>query len=96
MAEVREQIARRRELVKDLKPYLTVAGASKGTVAGVKTGEGLLRWASAVKGRKARTILPDIMKFLRWRTEGRVNLGFYGNTPYATRSASAGFVLFVK
>ena len=26
----------------------------------------------------------------------RVNLGFYGNTPYATRSASIGFMLFVK
>ena len=36
VAEVREQIARRRELVKDLKPYLTVAGASKGTVAGAE------------------------------------------------------------
>lgn len=74
VADVRTQIARRRELAKALKPYLTVADVGKETVAGVKTGEGLLRWASAVKGWKARTILPDIMKFLRWRTEGRVCL----------------------
>ena len=72
--DVRTQIARRRELAKALKPYLMVADVGKETVAGVKTGEGLLRWASAVKGWKARTILPDIMKFLRWRTEGRVCL----------------------
>ena len=75
VAKVRTQIARRRELTKALKPYLTAVGVGKGeVVAGVKTGEGLLRWASAVKGWKARTILPDIMKFLRWRTEGRVCL----------------------
>lgn len=75
VAKVRTQIARRRELAKALKPYLTAVGVGKReVVAGVKTGEGLLRWASAVKGWKARTILPDIMKFLRWRTEGRVCL----------------------
>ena len=64
VADVRTQIARRRELAKALKPYLTVADVGKETVAGVKTGEGLLRWASAVKGWKARTILPDIMMLL--------------------------------
>ena len=75
VADVRKRIERRRELTKALKPYLTAVGVGKGeVVAGVKTGEGLLRWASAVKGWKARTILPDIMKFLRWRTEGRVCL----------------------
>ena len=71
---VRSQIVRRRELKKILRPYLSYAAKSASAVAGVKTGDGLLRWAAAVSGWQSRTVFPDIMKFLRWRTEGRVCL----------------------
>jgi len=74
VAEVRAQVLRRRELVKMLKPYRAASTASVPMVTGVKTGTGLDRWASVVSGWKARKILPDIMKFLRWKTEGRVCL----------------------
>ena len=69
---VRAQISRRRELAKMLKTHLAVSPAT--AVVGVKSGAGLERWASAVSGWKSRKILPDILKFLRWKTEGRVCL----------------------
>ena len=72
VSAVRKKIARRRELAKALKPHLASITATP--VSGVKTGAGLVRWASAVSGWKARNVLSDIMKFLRWRTEGRVCL----------------------
>lgn len=71
---VRAQIQRRRELAKVLKPYLTEAVSSAAVITGVKTGAGLVRWAQVVSGWKSRKALPDIMKFLRWKTEGRVCL----------------------
>ena len=69
---VRAQIARRRELEKKLKPYRMALAAPSAT--GVKVGAGLERWARPVTGWKCRKILPDILKFLRWKTEGRVCL----------------------
>lgn len=72
--EMRSLVARRRELTKLLKSYLAAPVAKPPKAVGVMTGEGLVRWASAVSGWKSRSILPDVMKFLRWPTEGRVCL----------------------
>ena len=72
--EMRSLVARRRELSKVLKPHLATSDAKPPKAVGVMTGEGLVRWASAVSGWKSRSILPDLMKFLRWPTEGRVCL----------------------
>lgn len=74
---VRAQIARRRELVKKLKTEGRGTKPKARTLPGVKAGASLMGWASAVTGWKARTVLSDILKFLRGKAEGRVCL-IYG------------------
>ena len=71
---VRSQIARRREIAKALSAYRADKGARMPVAAGVKAGAGLERWANVVSSWKCRRILPDILKYLRWKAEGRVCL----------------------
>ena len=69
--EVRAKIAKRRELAKLLKPYLSHPLPKKADGA-VKTGRELADWADLVSGWDFREVFPKILKFLRSPAESRV------------------------
>ena len=73
---VRKQIARRRELLKLLRPYGIAGRRPIRRDLAVKTGRELSDWADFVSGWDARDVFPDIMKFLRWPADGKILIVF--------------------
>ena len=73
---VRKQIARRRELIKLLRPYGIAGRRPIRRDLAVKTGRELSDWADFVSGWDARDVFPDIMKFLRWPADGKILIVF--------------------
>ena len=69
---VRRQIERRRELVKQLRPFDGGRKSPTRPDASIKTGRELSDWADFVSGWDARDAFPDVMKFLRWPADGKV------------------------
>ena len=73
---VRGQIARRRELLKLLRPYGVAGRHPARRDSAVKTGRELSDWADFVSGWDTRDVFPDIMKFLRWPADGKILIVF--------------------
>ena len=73
---VRKQIARRRELLKLLRPYGVAGRRPVRRDSAVKTGRELSDWADFVSGWDMRDVFPDIMKFLRWPADGKILIVF--------------------
>jgi len=73
---VRKQIARRRELLKLLRPYGIAGRRPIRRYLAVKTGRELSDWADFVSGWDARDVFPDIVKFLRWPADGKILIVF--------------------
>ena len=74
--DVRNQIARRRELAALLRPYGIARKHSASRDPAIKTGRELSDWADFVSGWDFRDVFPDIVKFLRWPDESKVLIVF--------------------